>query len=325
MRPIAVIDVGSNSICLMVALVLRDGRLHVIEKVKDTARLRDDIGVDGTLSETGLKRALAALHGFRKILDVFDAEVRAVATATLRAARNADEFVKRARSEAGIEIEIISGDEEARLAFLGVIEGMGAPAGEVVCADVGGGSTELVLGRDGRIVHTASVPVGALVVTRQWLGADPVPLDNVALARREIAAMLAPALQPFVDYAKNLPPGQRFQGIATSGTIQRVARISAALTQQVRQDVDRMPLNHKQFEAVLDALQAAPTLEARLRIPGMDASRADSLLGGALIHAVVAEALALPAWTVSMSGLRTGVLAEMRDLRQERALVSGVN
>lgn len=325
MRPIAVIDVGSNSICLMVALVLRDGRLHVIEKVKDTARLRDEIGADGTLSETGMRRALAALHAFRTVLDVFGAEVRAVATATLRAARNADEFVKRARAETGIEIDIISGDDEARLAFLGVIEGMGAPAGEVICADVGGGSTELVLGRDGRILHTASVPVGALVVTKQWLGADPVPLENVARARREIAAMLAPALQPFRDHAKTLPPGRGFQGIATSGTIQRVARIAMALSHQVRQDVDRMSLNHAQFDTVLGAMQAAPTLESRLRIPGMDASRADSLLGGALIHAVVAEALELPAWTVSMSGLRTGVLAEMRDRRQERALVAGLN
>lgn len=306
MRPIAVIDVGSNSICLMIAVVLRDGRLHVIEKLKDTARLRDYIGAEGTLSDAGLQRALAVLAGFRPVLDNFGAEVRAVATATLRAASNAPEFVQKARSEAGIAVEIISGDEEARLAFLGVIEGMGAPQGQVVCADVGGGSTELVLGRDGKVLHTASIPVGALVVTRSWLGPDPVPLDHVREARRQIAAMLEPALEAF----RNLPG---LQGIATSGTIQRVARISLALAGQTRQDVDRMPLDRAQFDAVLAALCEAPTLADRLRIPGMDASRADSLLGGALIHAVLAESLALPAWTVSMSGLRMGVLAEMRD------------
>jgi exopolyphosphatase/guanosine-5'-triphosphate,3'-diphosphate pyrophosphatase len=306
MRPIAVIDVGSNSICLMIAVPLRDGHLHVVEKLKDTARLRDYIGPDGTLSEAGMLKALAVLSTFRPVLDNFGAQVRAVATATLRAASNAQAFVQRARSEAGIEVEIITGDDEARLAFLGVIEGLGTPQGEVVCADVGGGSTELVLGRDGRVLKTASIPVGALVVTRNWLGPDPVPLDNVHEARRQIAAMLEPALEPFRHH-----PG--LQGIATSGTIQRVARISAALTGQVRQDVDRMALARGQFDAVLSALQAAPTLADRLRIPGMDPSRADSLLGGALIHAVLAESLALPVWTVSMSGLRTGVLAEMRD------------
>jgi exopolyphosphatase/guanosine-5'-triphosphate,3'-diphosphate pyrophosphatase len=304
--PIAVVDVGSNSLCLLIAMVLRSGRMHEVQKLKDVARLRDELGADGVLAEAGIVRLLRAMTSFAAVIEDFGADVRVVATATLRAARNADEVVRRIFEATGLGIEVISGDDEARLAFLGVLEGMGATAGDVVCADVGGGSTELVLGRDGRILHTASVPIGALVVAREWLGPDPVTPESVARARAGIAKALADDLAPF----RNRP---ELQGIATSGTIQRVARIAAALSGQPRVDVDRMALDRAHFAVVLDALQAAQVQEERLRIPGMDPSRADSLLGGALIHAAIADALELPAWTVSMSGLRTGVLADLRN------------
>ena len=308
MRPIAVIDVGSNSICLMTGLVLRSGRIHVIDKLKDAARMRDELGEDGTLSEAAIERAVALLKVFRTQVDEFDAELRAVATATLRAARNTPEFVERVRQEAGIELEVISGEQEARLAFRGVVEGMGAPPGDVLCADVGGGSTELVLGRDGEVAYTVSIPVGALVVAKQWLGPDPVSPQAVARARKEIDHLLRPALRNFHD----LP---HLRGIATSGTIQRIARIAAALDGQVRTDVDRMVLGRTEFARVVAALEHAPTQRERLHLPGMDPTRADSLLGGALIHAALADALSLHHWTVSMAGLRMGILAELRDAR----------
>jgi exopolyphosphatase/guanosine-5'-triphosphate,3'-diphosphate pyrophosphatase len=305
MRPLAVIDVGSNSICLLVALPLRDGRLYEVAKRKESAKLRDHIDADSRLSTDGIAKLLAAMREFRSLIDAFDAEVRAVATASLRAAVNAIEVVALVRAETGIALEVISGDTEARLAFRGVTEGLGLLAGEVICIDVGGGSTELVLGRDGQILHTASVPVGALVASRRWLGSDPVAPAAVAQARTGLLEVFAPVLEPFRRAG--------IQGIAASGTAQRLGRMLLARTGELRPDVDRLPIARADLAVLLDALAAAPTLAERARLPGMDPSRADSLHGGALIHDVIAGELGLPAWTVSMSGLRVGVLAQLRD------------
>ncbi len=306
MEPVAVIDVGSNSVCLLVAVRLRDGTLATVDKRKDTARLRDEVGDDGRLTERGMERAVNAFCMFSEVLRNWSVRrVRVVGTAALRAATNADELVDRIERTSGLQLQIISGEEEARLAFLGVLYGMGRRAtGRVLCADVGGGSTEVILAEGGEVLRTTSIPIGALVVTRQWLGADPVEPEAIALARQQLRTAFADlrhiqGWQP-VDIA-----------IATSGTIQRVARIGCAQDGQIVQDVHGLTLPHAQMARVTQALETARTNENRLRLPGMDPVRADILLGGALIYEVLAETLSLPGWTVSMDGLRMGVLGEL--------------
>ena len=304
MSTVAVVDIGSNSVCLLVARRDANGQVSVLDKLKDTPRLRDEIGADGLLSEIGAARTLAALRLFAQVIAQHDARVRVVATAALRAAGNAAQFVERALSEAGLKVEIVSGDEEARLAFLGALSGLGELDGETLVADVGGGSTELVLGINGRAVQTMSEPIGALTVTRNWLGPDPVSPAAVAHARAQIRASLAPVIGAF----RGRP---QLRAVATSGTIQRVARIACAQTGDVRQDVHGMQLTAAMLHNAVAALEAAPKLADRLKIPGMDPTRADILLGGALIYDVLTELLDLSHWTVSMAGLRMGVIHEL--------------
>lgn len=306
MEPVAVIDVGSNSVCLLVAARLRDGTLATLDKRKDTARLRDEVGEDGCLTERGMERAVNVFCLFAEVLRNWSVRrVRVVGTAALRAAINANDLVERIERSSGLQLEIISGEEEARLAFLGVLYGMGRRAtGRVLCADVGGGSTEVILAEGGEVLKATSIPVGALVVTRQWLGADPVEPEAVAHARHQLRETFAHLRDsrdwPSVDLA-----------IATSGTIQRVARIACAQDGQNIQDVHGLTLPHPQLAQVTGALEAARTNENRLRLPGMDPVRADILLGGALIYEILAETLNLQGWTVSMDGLRMGVLGEL--------------
>ena len=304
MSTVAVVDIGSNSVCLLVARREANGQVTILDKLKDTPRLRDEIDADGQLSEIGAARTLAALRLFAQVIGQHNARVRVVATAALRAAKNAQDFIERAEREAGLRVEIVTGDEEARLAFLGALSGLGELDGETLVADVGGGSTELVLGIDGRAVQTMSEPLGALTVTRDWLGPDPVSLAAVAHARAEIRAMLAPVVGAF----RNRP---HLRAVATSGTIQRVARIACVQVGDPRVDVHGLRLTAPALRQVTATLQAAPTLADRLRIPGMDASRADILMGGTLIYEGLTDLLDLPHWTVSMAGLRMGVIHEL--------------
>lgn len=313
MSAVAVIDLGSNSICLLVARLQADGELVVIEKIKDAARLRDEIDSRGRLSAIGMQRALSALQHFATVVQRYDAKVRVVATAALRAASNADVFVARAKSETGLEVEIISGDVEARLAYKGVLFGMGELPGDALCADVGGGSTELVLGRNGVALETCSVPVGALTVTRDLLGPDPVSRAQIAAAIAGIREQFRPTIGAFANR-------RGLFGVATSGTIQRIARISLALSGAPRQDVQGLLLTRADYDQVTEIISKASTNAQRLRIAGMDPVRADILLGGALIYQVLALDLGLAAWTVSMAGLRTGVLAELLEAQRTPAL-----
>ncbi len=304
MSTVAVVDIGSNSVCLLVARRGADGAVTVLDKLKDTPRLRDEIDENGVLSEVGAARTLAALRLFAQVIGQHKARVRVVATAALRAACNAQDFIARAQREAGLRVEIVTGDEEARLAFLGALSGLGELDGETMVADVGGGSTELVLGLDGRAVQTMSEPLGALTVTRDWLGPDPVSPAAVAHARAQIRAMLTPV----VDAFRGRP---QLRAVATSGTIQWVARIACVQAGDSRQDVHGLELSAVALRQVVQALQAAPNLADRLRIPGMDPSRADILLGGTLIYEALTDLLDLPLWTVSMAGLRMGVIHEL--------------
>jgi len=307
--PIAIVDIGSNSICLLVVAPLPDGRVHILAKVKDSAKLRAHIDDAGFLDDAALDRAMTVLRSFREHLRGAGADVRCVATAALRAANNADVFVERALREAGLKIDVISGNREAELAWLGVLYGLGPQPGRVLCADVGGGSTELLLGEGGRALHSVSLPIGALVVAQRWLGPDPVLPDCVAAARRELAQHLAPALHGF-RHQINL------FGTATSGTIQRVARIHRTLDGRPAHDLAGALVRPSDMAEVIGRLIAAPTLAQRLEIPGMDPQRADSLLGGALIYEALSTLLDLPAWRVSLDGLRMGLVAEVLEQRR---------
>ncbi len=306
MQPVAVIDIGSNSLCLLVVTRLRDGSLATVAKHKHAARLRDAVDVNGVLSALAIDSTVSKLQEFAKIMANWQVcRVRAVATAALRAASNAQTLVDRAANEAGIAIEVVAGAEEARLAYLGVRHGLGTGAdGPILCADVGGGSTELLVGCAGDVRAAVSTPMGALVAARHLLGDDPVGPEQTAEARAALVTMFR---QPCLEVLRHLPE----LAVASSGTIQRVARIARACRGQMIVDVHKMVLSHAELNQVIALLAGAGTQERRLAIAAMDPTRADNLLGGALIFDVLAELLDLQSWTVSMDGLRMGVVSEL--------------
>lgn len=302
-RPVAAIDVGSNSVQLTLARVEGD-RVLIIDRLKNPARLGDAVGPDGRLDPTAVDRLLDTFRAFRRRIDAHDALVRATGTAALRAARDADAFVARVRAETGIHIERISGGEEGRLVLIGVLHGLPRlRAGRPLCVDVGGGSAELIAGREGRVAAVASLPLGSLVVCRRWLGPDPISRGTVRRARRQLARRLAARAEDVARLGFT-------DAVATGGSIQRIARIAAALDGRRSISVHGHRLDRARLRAVIDRLARAPDGEARRAIPGMDPERADTLLGGALVFDVLGERLGIDRWTVSMEALRTGLILD---------------
>ncbi len=306
-RPVAAIDIGSNSVFLMVVQI-RDGRpCAVLERVKHRARLGAAIGLDGALAQDAVDAAVAALCGFRAVIDRHGAQVRATATAAVRRATNGDQLLNRIRDEAGIDVELITGQREAELVFLGVQSGPVAHA-RMLCADVGGGSTEVVVGHGGCVQSAVSLPVGAVTLSHPRLFPAPVSAAEQEGVRHDVRRLLAAC--------PNLGQGGWDRAVATSGSAQRIAQvINAWGGRSPRRGVDGTIVTRADLARLRTALAGARSHDERLSIPGMDPERADVLLGGVFIFEELSIALNIEQWHVSMAGLRMGLVAEALRLR----------
>ena len=303
-RPIAAIDIGSNSIFLMIASVDR-GRVAIVHRHKDRARLAAAMDANGCLRGDAMNRAMATLKQFRAAADHHGAEIRAVATAAVRGALNSAEFIERASAEAAIQVELISGEAEAELVYLGVRHGGQARDDRLLCVDVGGGSTEVVLGSADQVMVRASAAVGAVAICAGHLGSPPVCRANLAGTRAHIAAAIRPVAGRFSQHNWN-------RAIATSGTIQRLARMINARGKGGRnQGIDGLIITAQDIDRIVDQLVGCASLAEVLALPGMDPQRADILLGGALIFQELGRAMAIDRWTVSKAGLRMGIVADV--------------
>lgn len=308
-RPIAVIDIGSNSIHLTLARV-QNGRIDTLMRLKDAARLAAHLGPDGALDPQSVDRAVATLGRFRDLADVQGAEIRATATAAVRAARNRADFIERAQREAGVTVELITGNTEAALTYRGVRHGLPkvVAAGErVLTVDVGGGSSDLAIGGRAHPDFSTSVALGSLNSTTRYLS-DPITKAKVRRAWRALNAGFAKAMAAVEQI------GFR-HAIATSGSIQRLAR----LLRPESRSLHGSQMTRAQIDQVTRQLAFARTQQERRRLPGMDPERADSLLGGAMVYKVLTHGLGIDEWIISVTALRTGLILDTYERRTVRA------
>jgi len=190
---LAAIDIGTNSVHMVVARVTGRDRFEVLTRHKEMVRLGSGEGEMKELRPDAIDRGVGALKRCRALADGFDAEVYAVATSAVREARNAAVFLERARAEAGVEVNVISGVEEARLIQLGVLQALAVYDRRLVLIDVGGGSTEVLYGLGTDVRYARSLKLGSLRMTRRFFPDGVVEGDAVQRCRRFIAARIAPA------------------------------------------------------------------------------------------------------------------------------------
>jgi exopolyphosphatase/guanosine-5'-triphosphate,3'-diphosphate pyrophosphatase len=300
---IAAIDIGTNSVHMVVARVASNDRFEVITKEKEMVRLGSGRQEMKHLEPDAIDRGVAALARCRALADSWGALTFAVATSAVREARNAQEFIDRARTEAGVDVEVISGREEARLIQLGVLQALPVFDRDLVLIDVGGGSTEVLFGRGSEVRYARSVKLGSLRMTREFFPDGEVVGDAVARCREHVRARLAPVVHE-VD-------GLGFDvAVASSGTAETLAAMVAARSGGVPQSLNGFVLALDELSAVIDELAAAATTAERRRLPGLDAARADIVLGGAIVLEQVAASLGITELQISEYALREGVLLD---------------
>lgn len=320
----AVIDIGTNSVRLLVADVAPGGtpergpvRLMPVRRDLATTRLGRGVDRRGRLSAAAMNDTLDAAAAFANEARRLGAEhIAVVGTSALRDAANRDAFIDMARRRAGLEVRVLSGREEAALAFLGAVRGTAAagagPAapdgGMVFVLDVGGGSTELILGTAGGAVHGAhSVDVGAVRVTELCVHSDPISLSDWALLLTAVEARLQPLWDALE--AQGPPPAREARLVAVGGTATTLAAMHQRLEVYDPDRVHGHTLSRADVEAVIAVLRPL-TVAQRRALPGLHPQRADIILAGAVIVLQVMAGLGARKLTVSESDLLEGVLLQ---------------
>ena len=301
---LAAVDLGTNSFHLVVARCLAGERFEILEREKDMVRLGSGGGEMKRLSDEAMDRGVAALDRHRQIAEAQGADLRAVATSAVREATNQVTFLRRAREEAGVDVEVISGFEEARLIHLGVLQAVPIYDRRSLVIDIGGGSTEILVGEQGEALAARSLKLGAIRLTDRFLTAEPLKGKALKKARRHIRGELAP-------FAREVHRLGFEIAVGSSGTIETLARmVLLARGEEEPQTLNNARLTADELAGVIVRLTQAPTVRDRQRLEGLDPSRADIIVAGALVLEQAMETLGADELVVSDYALREGVLLD---------------
>jgi exopolyphosphatase/guanosine-5'-triphosphate,3'-diphosphate pyrophosphatase len=288
-RLLAAIDVGTNAVRLEIVKPLPDGTLETIHQERDPIRPGEGVFTGGVIGKEVADRLLGTLRRYAALCLRHRARVRAVATSAVREARNRDEIVKRVRAEAGLELEVISGREEARLICLGVLDGRPQNARSLVL-DIGGGSTEVALGLGEKPSALPSVAVGAVRLTEIFSAAGKVSPERLAVMRSF-------AEEAFRDQLpERLPVGK--VALGSSGTINAIVTAGS----------DSRRLTRRRLEKTVQELAGLTLAERRRRF---EPRRAEIIVAGAVILEAAMRHLGVEEVVAVDTGLRNGVLRDL--------------
>jgi exopolyphosphatase/guanosine-5'-triphosphate,3'-diphosphate pyrophosphatase len=295
---VAVVDIGTNSTRLLVAEV-DGGALSELQRESIVTRLGEGVEATGRLGEAPMQRVFAVLEGYAEAIARHDAGVRtAVMTSAVRDAANGAEFAAAVRDRYGLDALTLSGDEEARLTYLGATAARGA--GEpLVVIDIGGGSTELVVGANGAVDFHTSTQVGVVRHSERHLHGDPPAADELQALAEDARATIDAAVPADV---RARPAG----GVGVGGTATQLASVDLGLAVHDRERVEGHAMTRERLEQLRDRLAALP-LEQRREVRGLDPARAPTIVAGVVILIEAVGAFALDGVEVSERDILWGV------------------
>jgi len=308
-QPVAAIDCGTNAIRLLVACVDAQGVLHELRRELRIVRLGEGVDATGSFSAVALERTFDACAEYAEIIAGFDAHrLRFVATSASRDVSNRDDFVAGVQDRLDVLPEVISGSEEAELSFLGAVRGLSdIPARPVLVVDIGGGSTEFILGVDsGRLVgpdRSISVDIGCVRMTERHLHDDPPTVEQVHRVEQDVAAAL-----DLVQSRVSISEAASMVGLA--GTVTTMAAMALGLDAYDPARIHGSTLTALQVDQVSESLVRMTRAE-RARLPFMHPGRVDVIAGGALILREIVHRSGVSEVIVSECDLLDGIVHQL--------------
>jgi exopolyphosphatase/guanosine-5'-triphosphate,3'-diphosphate pyrophosphatase len=312
---IAALDLGSNSFHLVVVETRPDGSFVPLVREKEMLRLGDRVGRDGAIGEEVFEEAVEVVRRFRALAEAEGAtEIRALGTAALREARDGSALVDRIEAETGVAVKVVSGVLEAQLIFEAVRASVVIDPGPALCADLGGGSLELMVGDGAGLRYATSLHLGVGRLTAELVRHDPPTEKDVDRVLRRVRELLTPVLPDLLRERPRMLVG-------SSGTLCTLVRMAAAARDDVVPDsVNQLTVGASELASVRRRILSMTSSE-RERLPGLDARRADLVPAGAIVLGELMEASGLDTLTASDWALREGiVISAIRD--RDRAELS---
>ncbi|MBR5231383.1 MAG: Ppx/GppA family phosphatase [Clostridia bacterium] len=302
MKRVAIIDIGTNSIKFFVGEHQEDGTIKTVLDKNDIAQLGEGLRETGLINPEALERNAQSVAAFAKeALENGAEKIVSVGTMALRTAKNSADFVARVKELCGVEVQIIPGEEEARLSYLAVLSGLPLEeGGELVIFDTGGGSTEFIFGQGTTLKNRFSVNLGALIITENFFNDDPVKEGSVDAAIAYIDK----------EFAAAGVAGKPLQVVGMGGTVTSMGAVKHKMVKYNPDIIQGSTLTREDVQEQVDTY-AARTVEQRRELPGLQPKRAGTILAGACILKDILARLDAPQLTISDRGLRHGLAFDL--------------
>lgn len=280
------------------------GQWHPLHQTHAITRLGEGVGATGRLGEAAMARTIAAVAEFCGKAETLGArEILIVGTSAVRRARNRQTFVEDVQRATGHVVRVVAGEEEARLALVGTLHGLAAPSGSLLLFDIGGGSTEFILAREGRLAAAVSLGLGVVALAERHTTAGPVNWARYKEMEGEIHSRLATGL---ADFGRGARPDRL---VGTAGTVTTLAALDQDLPAYDPERVQGYVLRRERIERLLQRLGAL-SVPARAELPCLPPGRADVIIPGIAICLAAMDHFGFQSVSVSEFGLREGILIE---------------
>jgi exopolyphosphatase/guanosine-5'-triphosphate,3'-diphosphate pyrophosphatase len=306
---LAAIDIGTNSVHMVVVKIKADlPAFTIIAREKETVRLGDRDPLTGNLTLAAMERAKNALQRCQEIAKSLNAQqIIAVATSATREAPNGREFVRQIETELGLSVNLISGQEEARRIYLGVLSGIEFNQTPHVIIDIGGGSTELILGDSHAPRTLSSTKIGAVRLTAEFIKNNPISDTEFTYLQAFVRGQLERAIE---DLKAHIQLGETPKMVGTSGTIETLANLlNRDKNGNIPTRVHGCQIHLKELRQVIDRLRRM-TISERSQIPGMSDRRSEIIIPGAIVLCEAMTMLGICSLTVCERSLREGVIVD---------------
>jgi exopolyphosphatase / guanosine-5'-triphosphate,3'-diphosphate pyrophosphatase len=308
-RILAAIDIGTNSVHMVVVRINPElPAFNIVDAEKSTVRLGERCPQTGNLTAEAMARAIAALRRCLDMAKIWNAEqVIAVATSATREAPNGRDFIREVEAQLGLQIDLISGQEEARRIYLGVLSGLAFNHQLHAIIDIGGGSTELILGDGHDPRFLSSSKVGAVRLTNEFVNTDPISNRDFDRLQAYVRGMLE---WPLEDLKSNIKPGETVKMVGTSGTIESLIRLDAyAHAGAPPTTLSGYILTLEQLQMLNQRLRKLSFAD-RCKMPGMSERRAEIILAGGIILQEVMQNLGMTQIQSCTRALREGIIVD---------------
>lgn len=311
MKRIGIVDLGSNSVRMSIIWVEQDHSYHMIEQAKSMVRLSEGMSEDAYLSPQAMERTKSALSMFKKLAGVHQVdEIRAVATAAVRQAKNRDVFLDLVREETDWELQVISGEKEAYYDYLGVVNTL--PLQDFVLMDIGGGSTELAWIENRQLKKAVSLPLGAVLLTESFFPEGEVSQKGIHEAKERFDQVLDEI--EWLDEVKGLPI------VGLGGTWRSIAKLDRSATRNSIQRIHGYALERKEILEWVEDLWEMSRKE-RSKAKGISVARAEVIVGGIVPIERVISRLKPKEVMISGNGVREGLFYEAYFNMMEKPVV----